>query len=769
MSTNFLEMLHRHRPIDGIISVSHKVGNAFPPLGFFTMDQLSEADSFMKAQSRLHEVYFTDAILNRWPLPGKRGDSSYVGYLSAFHFDADVLNSDNLDAHAETAIPQSFDELEAFLTEIGLPPPSSIVHSGNGLHIRWHLKDLMPAHEARTAHRHFQQAIIKQARKRRRWKLNDTSDLARVLRYPGTWNRKNGIAKPVLLVTADADLRYTAAELQAWADEANPLPAAINTAVITSKVNTLDYRDRRDTADFNAIKTNCHVVADWVARMEAGARLPEPEWHHLLSFAGACEDGESIARDLSRLDDRFNEAQFSAYMARRTPPHKCETIQQTCGTEKCADCPLMDQGRSPITFGFGFPSDIERADAFRRFVRVATPNPRYFDLDHFSREMELSPDALDSEIGYLFDGKAHAAFLASPQAQRVRLAQYLPGNHNRITKTDDGLPVLNLWTPSPLRPKQGEWPVFRRHLDLLFSDPDDGAVALKHFLDCLSFILQHPGEKIRHAYLLASPEQQIGKGQLLELIKRLLGSDNHQTIQGEDFGEKFNAHTADYQFLCVEELPLSNKLGVYNKIKTTLTEREKLVERKGVQKFRAKTPDFLIATSNHSRPLTLEKADKRIFFYESPMRRQSGDYYCTLAEGIETEAPAILHDLLHRDLSHFDPKAPPPMTAAKHRLLYDSLPENEKSLHELVEDGNAPFNRDVIHMDDLRFALGTSSTRNQRFDALKAIGALQTGQVRAEPGNPKSPKHRLWIIRNFDRWKNATEAKIIGHWKGKDT
>ncbi|WP_156466903.1 DUF5906 domain-containing protein [Rhizobium sp. Leaf384] len=677
-----------------------------------------------------------------------------------------MLNPNNLKAHAETAIPQSFDELQAFMDDIGLPPPSALVHSGNGLHAYWFLDSPMPAHEAQTAHRRFQRAIIELARKKKRWKLDNTADLARVLRYPGTWNRKRSIAAPVQLVSADGNLRYCAAELDEWVTKTHPRAAALDAAIVANNLKTTDHNDRRKVADFDNIKTNCALVADWAARMMDGAHLPEPEWHHFLSIAGACEDGETIARDLSVIDNRFNEAEFAAYMARRSPPHKCETIQSTCGTEKCADCPLMDQDRSPITFGYGLPSDIERADAFRRFVRVSTPNVRYFDLDHLNRATELLPESLDSEIGYLFDGKAHAAFLASPEAQRVRLAQYLPGINARLTKTDNGIHVLNLWTPSPLLPAHGKWPVFRRHLELLYSDPDDGAIACDHLLDCLAFMVQHPGEKIRHAYLLGSAEQQIGKGQLLELIKQLLGPDNHQTIEGEDFGEKFNAHTADYQLLVVEELPLSNKLGIYNKIKTLLTERDKLVEKKGVQKFRAKTPDFLLATSNHARPLTLEKADKRVFFYESPMRRQSSEYYRTLAEAMKTEAPAILYDLLQRDLSSFDPKSPPPMTAAKSRLLYDSMPETEKSLQELVGEGNAPFNRDIIHMDDLRFALGTSSTRNQRFDALKAIGALQTGQVRAEPGNPKSPKHRLWIIRDFDRWKNATEGRIVAHWRG---
>jgi hypothetical protein len=764
---SFLELLHRHSPKDSLISISHKVGNAFPPLGFFTMEQLAEADAFMQRAAISHEVYYTVATLNRRPPEGKRGDGGYIGHTTTFIFDFDVLTPENPNAHAEKALPEDFGSLQAFMDDIGLPPPSALVHSGNGLHAYWLLNVAMSAHEAQPAHRRFQRAIIELAREKRRWKFDNTADLARVLRYPGTWNRKMNIVRPVQLVSANPDLRYSPFELDDWVMKAHPRTAAFDAAIITNKLNTTDHNDRRNAADFDAIKSNCFVVGDWVTRMAAGVHLPEPEWHHFLSIAGACADGETIARNLSVLDDRFNEAQFATYMGRRSPPHKCTTIQLTCGAENCADCPLMDQGRSPVSFGFGLPSDIERADAFRRYVRVSMPNVRYYDLDHLNRATELLPDSLDSEIGYLFDGKAHAAFMASPEARSVRLAQYLPGNSARLTKTNDGIPVLNLWAPSSIQPVQGNWPTFRHHLDLLYSDPDDGLIAREHLLDCLSFLLRQPGEKIRHAYLLASAEQQIGKGQLLELIKQLLGPDNHQTIEGEDFGEKFNAHTADYQLLVVEELPLSNKLGIYNKIKTLLTERDKLVEKKGVQKYRAKTPDFILATSNHSRPITLEKADKRIFFYESPMRRQPSEYYRALAEAIKTEAPAILHDLLHRDLSKFDPKSPPPMTAAKSRLLYDSMPDAEKSLHELVDEGNAPFNRDIIHMDDLRLALGSTATRNKRVDALRAIGAVQTGQVRAEPGNPRSSKYRLWIIRNPDRWANATEAHIVAHWKGK--
>jgi len=418
------------------------------------MEQLPEADAFMRQAAVSHEVYYTVATLDRRPLQGKRGDSSYIGHVPAFIFDFDVLAPDNLRAHAETALPGSFDALQAFLDDIRLPPPSALVHSGNGLHGYWFLDKPMPAHEAHAAHRRFQRAIIELAREKKRWRLDNTADLARVLRYPGTWNRKMNIVRPVQLVSADENLRYSAAELDEWVSEVNPRTAALDAAIIKNKLNTSDQNGRRNVANFEDIKTNCAVVANWVAQMMDGVHLPEPDWHHFLSIAGACKDGDAIARDLSVLDDRYNEAEFSAYMARRSPPHKCETIQSTCGTGNCAGCLLIDQDRSPVTFGFGLPSDIERVDAFRRFVRVSTPNVRYYDLDHLNRSMELLPESFDSEIGYLFDGKAHAAFMSSPEAQRVRLAQYLPGNKARLTNTNDNVPVLNLWTPSPSSPNR---------------------------------------------------------------------------------------------------------------------------------------------------------------------------------------------------------------------------------------------------------------------------------------------------------------------------
>ncbi|WP_028749567.1 hypothetical protein [Rhizobium mesoamericanum] len=157
---NFLEILHRHSPSESLISISHKVGNAFPPLAFYTMEQLPEADAFMRQAALSHEVYYTVATLDRHPPQGKRGDGSYIGHLSAFIFDFDVLNPDNLNAHAEAAIPESFDALLAFMDDIGLPVPSAIVHSGNGMHGYWFLANPMPAHEARIAHRRFQRAII---------------------------------------------------------------------------------------------------------------------------------------------------------------------------------------------------------------------------------------------------------------------------------------------------------------------------------------------------------------------------------------------------------------------------------------------------------------------------------------------------------------------------------------------------------------------------------------------------------------------------------
>src|SRR5690606_4012326 len=119
-----------------------------------------------------------------------RGENEDVLAIPGLWIDVDIASG----AHKERALPDTLDEavdlVRSFQKE-----PSILVHSGHGLHAYWLFNEPMyietPEDQAKaeTLLSRFQ-ATIRGAAAKRGWKLDNTSDLARVLRVPGTMNYK---------------------------------------------------------------------------------------------------------------------------------------------------------------------------------------------------------------------------------------------------------------------------------------------------------------------------------------------------------------------------------------------------------------------------------------------------------------------------------------------------------------------------------------------------------------------------------------------------
>jgi len=192
---NFLRYLWP-KPPEGYISTWTKRNS----IRFFRSSELDEADSYMKAIANQEDVYFTVALLKEQPARG-RGSANDVAYLPCMHADFDLLNDHNV--HAKSALPKSVDELHDFLSEASIPQPSALINSGNGVHAYWHLDAPLDLREQESHKRgaamlsDFQKTIIKLAKTRRGWDFDNTGDLARVLRYPGTKNHKTNPPKNV--------------------------------------------------------------------------------------------------------------------------------------------------------------------------------------------------------------------------------------------------------------------------------------------------------------------------------------------------------------------------------------------------------------------------------------------------------------------------------------------------------------------------------------------------------------------------------------------
>src|SRR5262249_46823150 len=158
-------------------------------------------------------------------------------------------------------------------------------------------------------------------------------------------------------------------------------------------------------------------------------------------------------------------------------------------------------------------------------------------------------------------------------------------------------------------------------------------------------------------------------------------------------------------------------------------------------------------TSNHLDALKIDNADRRWLVVETQAKQREPEYYERLWAHIDSEADlaAVKWVLRHRG-GELDPKGEAPLTGGKRERVEQALPDEEAYLLELFEDGEAPFDFDLVRRTDLIDAV------QERFpgahkDLLGRITSLLKGRIGAvrhtrdtTPDNGR-PKWRLWSVR----------------------
>lgn len=177
------------------------------------LDGISEATHKLAATD---DVYF-GVGLHPEPLGShQRGGADHVSAILGLWDDIDVAGPAHKRAHLPPTIEAAEELLRAFPVQ-----PTLIVLSGHGLQPWWLLKQPWllhtPEERQRAANlvRRFQATLHDRAEDRG-WDLDSTHDLARVLRPPGTWNRKLDPAVPVRLSILDAARRYDPSDFEPY-------------------------------------------------------------------------------------------------------------------------------------------------------------------------------------------------------------------------------------------------------------------------------------------------------------------------------------------------------------------------------------------------------------------------------------------------------------------------------------------------------------------------------------------------------------------------
>lgn len=406
-------------------------------------DKLSrwyEADNINEIVAKCHElaptydVYFGLGLQEQKQGSNQRGRADDVIAIPGLWLDIDCRGG----AHSSQDLPTE-DEARTLLAEFPLPP-SIIVHSGGGLHAYWLFSKLWVINgeadrkQAAALVEEFQRGFIALAASHG-WKLDNTSDLARVLRVPGTCNHKSGQPVPVRVLELEPARRYGYKEIH----------SAIND--LAAKVLRREQKAAGQVTAPDEDKPAAAIILERCAflrhcRYDAD-RLPEPEWYAMLTVIARTDGGPELCHELSRPYPGYSERETDAkikHALEDTGPMTCERIK--------ADFPGWCQGckekvTSPAVLGI-----TERWESPIPFNEYDLPRFPVDVLPLWLREYVLA-EAEATQTPVDLAGMLTLSVAAAAVAKKV-IVMVRPG----------WIEPLNIWTVTALDPGNRKSGVF---------------------------------------------------------------------------------------------------------------------------------------------------------------------------------------------------------------------------------------------------------------------------------------------------------------------
>jgi len=178
---------------------------------------LVEAARFV-ANTNGHDVYVGVGLSRADHGPTRRCSSADVAGITAFWADLDLKS----DAHKKALpsnIPDALSIVPAAL------PPTIVVSTGNGAHAWWVLKEPFIFEDADERDKVVRflgrwHTLLRLNSAAKGWTYDRLSDLARVLRIPGTLNHKDPTSPKPVAVHSFTDRRYNVSDFEQCLDDA---------------------------------------------------------------------------------------------------------------------------------------------------------------------------------------------------------------------------------------------------------------------------------------------------------------------------------------------------------------------------------------------------------------------------------------------------------------------------------------------------------------------------------------------------------------------
>jgi hypothetical protein len=247
----------------------------------------------------------------------------------------------------------------------------------------------------------------------------------------------------------------------------------------------------------------------------------------------------------------------------------------------------------------------------------------------------------------------------------------------------------------------------------------------------------------------------------------MVGPRNFGSGDGSALTGRWIDWLLEKQTVVVDEVQHDGGWDIQNRLKALITEETVKAESKNVDFADRTTAKLYIILSNSENHLPIEFGDRRAWVPAYGVAPREADFYPRLHAALPMEIPAFFAMLLSRDVSAFNPDAPPPMTEAKAQIIADCKPPLERQLAEMRDERRAPFHLDLVVPGQvvlaLRLAGFSTANDDQVRRALRKLGCRACPHpLPAMPGMGVEwvKDVRVWAVRDVERLCAASKAEL---------
>jgi len=419
---------------------------------------------------------------------------------------------------------------------------------------------------------------------------------------------------------------------------------------------------------------------------------------------------------------------------------------------------------------------IEKAEWWNRFAYIQVDDA-FFDMQD---RRELSRNTFNALFRHIDCKSVHNAkrrIEAATSFDELRQAKgakalvgvtYAAGESVLVAR--DGMVYGNRWRDARPKAVAGDVSQWLAHVERMVPEKFER----EHLLNALAHKVQFPTHKINHAILMGGNHGS-GKDTLFAPFFWAIGGRakvNCSMVKNEDLTSQWG-YGLECEVMEIAELrqaEAKDRRALENHLKPIIAAPPEylMVNRKGLHPYYALNRVFVVAFSNERVAISIPSEDRRWFVIWAEASKLPETQAVSLWNWYQHRGgfEAVAHYLHARDVSAWNPTAPPPMTEAKAIMVEHGMSTAESFLVDLLRRRAGEFSRGVVGgpfhalCDRLQgqAPTGVKIVQAALLHALKEAGWVDMGRLKSRDYDSK--KHVFCVREMVDTSKSDLRRMV---------